>query len=82
MYTYSGFPPHKRDIRRSELLLDDRIARPIRGDLGQVRNKGAAGIDGETLDAGEAYGPEQTLDLIVAQWETVGSGGPTLKRSR
>jgi retron-type reverse transcriptase len=54
----------KRNGRRKFPALFDRIARPdvLRRAWQQVRrNKGAAGIDGETLQAIEAYGVERML---------------------
>ncbi len=54
----------KRNGRRKFPALLDRIARPdvLRDAWGQVRrNRGAAGIDGETLAAVEAYGVEKML---------------------
>lgn len=54
----------KRNGGRKFPALLDRIARPdvLRGAWEQVRrNRGAAGIDGETLAAVEAYGVEQML---------------------
>jgi hypothetical protein len=54
----------KRNGQRKFPALYDRIARPdvLRQAWEQVRrNKGAAGIDGETLQAVEAYGVEQML---------------------
>jgi hypothetical protein len=52
----------KRNSRRKFPALLDRIARPdvLRDAWEQVRrNRGAAGIDGETLKAVEAYGVER-----------------------
>jgi RNA-directed DNA polymerase len=57
----------KRNGQRRFPALYDRIARPdvLRQAWEQVRrNKGAAGIDGETLEAIEAYGVEQMLDEL------------------
>jgi hypothetical protein len=54
----------KRNGERKFPALLDRIARTdvLRDAWEQVRrNKGAAGIDGETLEAVEAYGVEQML---------------------
>src|SRR2546427_2749239 len=54
----------KRNSRRKFPALLDRIARPdvLRDAWEQVRrNRGAAGIDGETLKAVEAYGVERML---------------------
>jgi len=54
----------KRNGRRKFPALYDRIARPdvLRRAFEQVRrNKGSAGIDGETLQAIEAYGVENVL---------------------
>ena len=54
----------KRNGRRKFHALDDRIARPdvLLQAWEQVRsNQGAAGIDGETLEAAEAYGVERML---------------------
>ncbi len=54
----------KRNGRRKFHALYDRIARPdvLLRAWEQVRsNQGAAGIDGETLEAVEAYGVEQML---------------------
>lgn len=54
----------KRGVQRRFHALYDRIARPdvLRRAWEQVRrNKGAAGIDGETLDAIGAYGVERML---------------------
>jgi group II intron reverse transcriptase/maturase len=57
----------KRNGGRKFPALLDRIARPdvLRDAWGQVRrNRGAAGIDGETLAAVEAYGVEQMLEEL------------------
>lgn len=57
----------KRNGRRKFPALLDRIARPdvLRDAWQQVkRNRGAAGIDGETLEAVEAYGVEQMLEEL------------------
>ena len=54
----------KRNGRRKFPALLDRVARPVvlQDAWKQVRrNEGAAGIDGETLAAVEAYGVEQML---------------------
>jgi RNA-directed DNA polymerase len=63
----------KRNGKRKFPALLDRIARPdvLRDAWEQVRrNRGAAGIDGETLKAVEAYGVERMLEelreLLVA----------------
>src|SRR5215469_7906915 len=60
----------KRNGRRKFPALLDRIARPdvLRDAWEQVRrNQGAAGIDGETLTAVEAYGVEQMLEELREQ---------------
>jgi RNA-directed DNA polymerase len=57
----------KRNGRRKFPALLDRIARPdvLRDAWEQVRrNRGAAGIDGETLAAVEAYGVERMLEEL------------------
>jgi RNA-directed DNA polymerase len=57
----------KRNGRRKFPALLDRIARPdvLRDAWEQVRrNQGAAGIDGETLAAVEAYGVERMLEEL------------------
>jgi RNA-directed DNA polymerase len=57
----------KRNGRRKFPALLDRIARPdvLWDGWGQVRrNRGAAGIDGETLAAVEAYGVERMLEEL------------------
>jgi len=62
----------KRNGRRKFPALYDRIALPnvLRRAWEQVRrNKGAAGIDGETLQAIEAYGVEQMLAELRALLE-------------
>ena len=62
----------KRNGRRRFHALYDRMARPdvLRRAWDQVRrNKGAAGIDGETLAAVEAYGVEQMLAELGALLE-------------
>src|SRR2546427_10726160 len=63
----------KRNSRRKFPALLDRIARPdvLRRAWEQVRrNRGAAGIDGETLKAVQAYGVERMLtelrELLLA----------------
>src|SRR5438067_8385150 len=60
----------KRNGQRRFHALYDRIARPdvLRRAWEQVRrNKGAAGIDGETLKAVEAYGVERMLAELREQ---------------
>ncbi len=62
----------KRNGRRKFPALYDRIARPdvLRRAWQQVRrNQGAAGIDGETLSAIEAYGVERMLAELRALLE-------------
>ena len=57
----------KRNGQRKFPALLDRIARPdvLRDAWEQVRrNRGAAGIDGETLAAVEAYGVERMLEEL------------------
>lgn len=57
----------KRDGQRRFHALYDRIARPdvlLRAWEQVRRNKGAAGIDGETLEAVAAYGVERMLDEL------------------
>src|SRR5713101_4627209 len=64
----------KRNGRRKFPALYDRIALPevLRRAWEQVRrNKGAAGIDGETIEAIEAYGVERMLAELRA---LMGSG--------
>jgi len=63
----------KQQRQRRFHALYDRIARPdvLRRAWEQVRrNKGAAGIDGETLEAIEAYGVEQMLAELRGLLET------------
>src|SRR5215467_2052922 len=57
----------KRNGRRKFPALLDRVARPVvlQDAWKQVRrNEGAAGIDGETLAAVEAYGVERMLEEL------------------
>jgi len=59
----------KQQRQRRFHVLYDRIARPdvLQRAWEQVRgNKGAAGIDGETLEAIEAYGVERMLTELRA----------------
>ena len=63
----------KQQRQRRFHALYDRIARPdvLRRAWEQVRhNKGAAGIDGETLEAIEAYGVEKMLEELRGLLET------------
>ncbi len=63
----------KQQRQRRFHALYDRIARPdvLRRAFEQVRrNKGAAGIDGETLEAIEAYGVEKMLEELRGLLET------------
>src|SRR3989449_11700888 len=63
----------KQQRQRRFHVLYDRIARPdvLQRAWEQVRgNKGAAGIDGETLEAIEAYGVEKMLTELRGLLET------------
>src|SRR5713101_4660509 len=71
----------KQQRQRRFHALYDRIARPdvLRRAWRQVRhNKGAAGIDGETLEAIEAYGVEKMLTELqaVLVWIPTQAEGP------
>lgn len=73
----------KRNPKRRFPALYDRISRPdvLHRAWDQVRhNRGAAGIDGETIDAVEAYGVERMLAELQERLEAKSYWPPAVRR--